>query len=193
MILPLHVDLSGLPVLVVGGGSRAVRWVYLLTEAGAKLKVFAPELSFELRDLAKAKRLTWLRRPFRVADLAGISLVVVASDDSALNRRVLRVARAKKLWILSAEGKNPGNVWLPPSLRRGGLLLHFGLPGGSRSHPCDEALSALLKRRLGRAFGREWEPVWEKIRRLKDGSRLKELLPAWLKTAKRSRIHRSRF
>ncbi|HKY62926.1 MAG TPA: NAD(P)-dependent oxidoreductase [bacterium] len=193
MILPLHVDLRGLPALVIGGGPRAVRWVYLLSEAGAKPKVFAPELSFELRDLAKAKHLTWVRRPFRAADLAGLPLVVAASDDSALNRRVVRMARAKPSWVISAEDKYPGNAWMPPSLRRGGLLLHFGLPGGLRPHPCDEELSAWLKRRLGRIFGREWEPVWEKIRRLKVGSRLKVDLPAWLKAAKRNRIHRSRF
>ncbi|HEX5033494.1 MAG TPA: NAD(P)-dependent oxidoreductase [bacterium] len=193
MILPLHVDLKGLPVLVIGGGPRAARWIYLLTEAGARPKVIASELAFELRDLAKAKRLAWTRRGFRPADLAGASLVVAASDDSASNRRAVRAARARKLWVVSAEDNILGNAWLPPSLRRGGLLIHFGLPGGSQAHPCDEALSSLLKRRLGRAFGREWESVWEKIRRLKDSARLKTKLPLWLRAAKRSRIHRSRF
>ncbi|HKX11518.1 MAG TPA: NAD(P)-dependent oxidoreductase [bacterium] len=190
MILPLHVDFKRLPVLVVGGGLGAIRWVYLLIEAGARVKVFASELSFELRDLAKAKRLTWVRRPFRIADFAAVALVVAAAEDSALNRRVVRTARAKKLWVVSTDEKSPGNACLPSSLRRGELLIHFALPGGMRSHPVDGELIAFLRRRLGRSFGREWELVWEQLKAWKGGGALKERLSAWLKAAKKKRIYK---
>ena len=48
MILPLHVDLKDAPVLVLGGGPRASRWIYPLIESGAKLRVCATVLDFDV-------------------------------------------------------------------------------------------------------------------------------------------------
>jgi siroheme synthase-like protein len=188
MILPLHLDLKGASVLVIGGGPRASRWIYLLLEAGAKLRVFAADLDFELKAFAKAKRFRWIRRDFRPADFEGSEMAVVATEDSKANSRALRLARSRKLWTISADPKLVGNAWQPPSFRRGGLLIHFGLPGKGRGGPLDEELRRYLKRRLSLAFGREWELLWEELSRLKRSLPLRKLLPAWIRSAKRGRV-----
>ncbi len=192
MILPLHLDFNGASVLVIGGGSRASRWIYLLLEGGAKLRVFAADLDFELKALAKAKRFRWFRRDFTPADFDGSEMAVVAAEDSKVNRRALRLARSRKLWTVSADPELAGNVWHPPSFRRGGLLIHFGLPGKGRAGPLDEELRRYFKRRLSLAFGREWELLWEELSRLKRSLPLRKLLPSWIRAAKRGRVQRIR-
>ena len=192
MILPLHVDLKDAPVLVLGGGPRASRWIYPLIESGAQVRVCAPILDFELEALAKARSIQWIRRGFRASDFKDNRLFIAAAEDSPSNQKALNLARARKLWAISADPQHSGNAWQPPSLRRGGLLIHFGLPGEGRPGPLDEELRAYLKRRLSRAFGREWELVWEELRRLKRAIPLRKLLPAWLRAAKRGRVQKIR-
>ena len=47
--LPLHFNLRGAPVLLVGGGEIARRKAVLISEAGAVLMCVAPTLEFDLR------------------------------------------------------------------------------------------------------------------------------------------------
>ena len=52
--LPIFIQLRGSPVVVVGGGSVALRKVDLLLKAGARVTVIAPKLHEELRALSSA-------------------------------------------------------------------------------------------------------------------------------------------
>lgn len=190
MIFPLQVSLQNIPVLVIGGGARAARWIYSLLEAGAELRVCSAELDFELEILAKEKRFRWIRRAFNAADFGSSRLLIVAGEKTPANRKILRLALARKLWTISADPRLNGNAWLPPTLRRGGLLIHFNTPGEGSPRPADEELVHYLKRRLSRSFGREWELVWEKLKAWKGGGSLQKHLPAWLKSAKKKRIYK---
>ncbi|MFB0905498.1 MAG: NAD(P)-dependent oxidoreductase, partial [Pseudomonadales bacterium] len=50
--LPLHFNLRGALVLLVGGGEIARRKAVLLSEAGAVLRCIAPRLEFDMNDLS---------------------------------------------------------------------------------------------------------------------------------------------
>ena len=50
--LPLHFNLRGAPVLLVGGGEIARRKAVLISEAGAVLVCVAPKLEFDLTAYA---------------------------------------------------------------------------------------------------------------------------------------------
>ena len=54
--LPLFHNLRGSRVLVVGGGEIALRKSRLLAEAGALLRVVAPEIEPQLRELVAGDR-----------------------------------------------------------------------------------------------------------------------------------------
>lgn len=63
---PMFIDLSGKPVLVVGGGSVALRKVQKLIPFGPCLRVVAPEVCREITETPGVKT---ARRRFRPADL----------------------------------------------------------------------------------------------------------------------------
>ena len=86
-------DLTGRPVLVVGGGRVALEKIEGLLGAGASVTVVAPQILPELADL----ELTIIRRGYRTTDLDGKFLVVAATATTSVNRRVFRDAESRAL------------------------------------------------------------------------------------------------
>ena len=80
MRFPLFIELENRPCLVVGGGKVAARKAAALAEFGARVVQVAPEVS---------------GRGFEDSDVEGKALVVAATDDSAVNRRVADLCKAK--------------------------------------------------------------------------------------------------
>ncbi|MBA6114972.1 uroporphyrinogen-III C-methyltransferase [Pseudomonas putida] len=92
--LPLFHKLQGARVLVVGGGEIALRKARLLADAGAALRVVAPDVDGQLAALAREGGGEVLVRGYQAADLVGCRLVIAATDDSALNAQVSADAQA---------------------------------------------------------------------------------------------------
>jgi siroheme synthase-like protein len=84
-------DLEGRRCLVVGGGRIAHEKIVGLLDCGARVTVVAPEITDEVRALNVQLR----EREYDSADLDGPFLVVAATDDTELNRRVHAEAEAR--------------------------------------------------------------------------------------------------
>jgi len=61
---PLFADLTNEPVLVVGGGSVALRRIPRLLEAGARITLISPVALPELESLAEEGRILWIPRGY---------------------------------------------------------------------------------------------------------------------------------
>jgi uroporphyrin-III C-methyltransferase / precorrin-2 dehydrogenase / sirohydrochlorin ferrochelatase len=90
--LPIFAHLNGRPCLVVGGGHLAERRVRLLKSAGARVTVLAPQISASLEALGAAGEITLERAAFWNQPLAPYWLVVAATDNHEVNRRVAAAA-----------------------------------------------------------------------------------------------------
>src|SRR5262249_22168105 len=77
---PLSLRLDGRRVLVVGGGSVALRRVAGLRAAGAEVVVVAPRLTPALGDLAARGLITAHLRGYQPGDLDGAWLVLACTD-----------------------------------------------------------------------------------------------------------------
>ncbi|HHH36029.1 MAG TPA: uroporphyrinogen-III C-methyltransferase [Gammaproteobacteria bacterium] len=95
--LPVFLHIRGRRCLVVGGGEVAARKVALLLRAGAAVEVVAPHLGGALQGLAEAGRIRHQAAHYASDHLDGAALVVAATDDAALNRRVSEEARARNI------------------------------------------------------------------------------------------------
>lgn len=90
--LPVAIDLTGRPCVVVGGGAVGTRKVQTLLRAGAVVTVVSPSVTGELKGLVDAGRVRWVREPYRDEHLAGAFLVVTAAADDAVNAAVAQGA-----------------------------------------------------------------------------------------------------
>src|SRR5512142_3364327 len=74
--------------IVVGGGVVAERKISALLEAGARVRLIAPELTETLTARVQASEIEWLPRLFQPGDLENAFLVIAATDDARINRVV---------------------------------------------------------------------------------------------------------
>jgi len=105
--------LAGRRVVVVGGGSVAARRVHRLLQAGAAVRVVAPEVAPELADAAQAGTLEWLPRRFQAGDLDGAWYVLAATDDEQANRAVSAEAETLRVFCVRADRAEEATAWTP--------------------------------------------------------------------------------
>ena len=116
--LPLGVNLSGLPCLVVGGGRVGARKALTLAEAGARVAVVAPRIGPRLRDAVAARLVEWMQRAYEPALIDGHLLVVAATSDAALNIQIGRDAEERgRLSCVVSPGRSSRVIF--PAVHRG--------------------------------------------------------------------------
>ncbi len=120
-LFPLFADLRGRAVLVVGGGTVARRKIEALLESGADVAVAARVLEPTLRQWGELGRVRQRNGEFQSAWLEGVWLVVAASRDCALNRRVAAVASARGILVNAVDDAEASTFHVPAKVRRGRL------------------------------------------------------------------------
>ena len=121
--LPLFHKLQGGRVLVVGGGEIALRKARLLVDAGAALRVVAPDVDGQLAALAREGGGEVLVRGYQAADLVGCRLVIAATDDPGLNAQVSADAQALSLPVNVVDAPALCTVIFPAIVDRSPLVV----------------------------------------------------------------------
>lgn len=128
---PIFLDVHDKPVLLVGGGHVADEKLGKLVEHGAAVTIVAPELIPPVRAYVDAGRATWEPREFRAGDTTGYFLVMVATDNGAVNRAVADEARAQKILVNAADDAANCDFILPSLVRRGEIAIASSTGGSS--------------------------------------------------------------
>lgn len=116
---PLLLELRGRDVLVVGGGSVALRRVRGLLDAGATVRVVAPVVTEAIASL----EVDVVRREFADGDVTGMWLVQACTSDPAVNAAVARAAAEHHVFCVRADAADHGSARTPAVLRRDGLTV----------------------------------------------------------------------
>ncbi len=136
-LLPLFVNLSGRPVLVVGGGPVAASKLETLLPTGAAITVVAPAIE---ESIVQAGVRT-VRREFRDADLDGVWLVVAAATP-AVNAGVARAAALRRVFVNAVDDPLNATAYLGGVVRRGDATIAISTGGRA------PALAGLLREGL---------------------------------------------
>jgi siroheme synthase, N-terminal domain len=121
-------------VLVVGGGTVASRKAAVLLEAGAHVRVVAPQIAHDLRAMATTGRIELAERPYQRGDIGDAQLVVAATDDRAVNAAVLADAQAASRLVNVADAPADGSFYTMATHRSGELVIGVsagGVPGAA--------------------------------------------------------------
>jgi siroheme synthase-like protein len=136
-------DLEARSCLVVGAGKVGLEKIRGLLDAGAHVTVVAPQAEAELVSLP----VTWIRRAYRPGDLDGRYLVVAATPNRALNRRIFRDAEQRSLLCNVVDTPELCSVILPAVHRDGPIAIAVSTGGAS------PALAQHLRDRLSESVG----------------------------------------
>jgi siroheme synthase-like protein len=150
---PLFIDLQDFPCLVAGGGAVAARKIGTLLEFGARVTALDPRPLEALEKLCRdqASPLVLVRRPYAGPDdLEGAKLVIAATGDREVNRRVSGDARARGIPVNVADDPEACTFFFPAIVRRGDLVA-----GISSSGLCPRFCARLRER-----LDKQWPPGW---------------------------------
>ncbi len=110
---PMFIDLTDKKILVAGGGAVALRRVRTLLKFGADIHVIAPGLCEELAQMKEEGKITAERREYRAGDIGGAQIVLTATDDHAVNRRIWEECRAAGIPVNVADDKRLCDFYFP--------------------------------------------------------------------------------
>jgi precorrin-2 dehydrogenase / sirohydrochlorin ferrochelatase len=147
---PVCLDIKDRDCLVVGGGQVGTRKVRTLLACGARVSVISREVTEELSRLGRQGQIRIALRDYRTADLASAFLVIGATDDPDLNRRVHQDAEAANRLCNIADQPDLCNFVLPAIVTRGDLIVAVSTSGRS------PAFAKHLRRQLQDQFGPEY-------------------------------------
>ena len=130
MHFPLFIELEGRPCLVVGGGPVAVRKAQALAECGAKVTVVAGVNGQDARSTREdafcgtgVSPVHVMRRNFADADVEGMALVVSATNDRAVNRRVADLCKARGIPVNVVDDPANCTFIFPAVVRKGPMTV----------------------------------------------------------------------
>lgn len=164
MTYPINLDVAGKNCTVVGGGKVALRKIRGLLEAGARVKVIAPEICAEVEELFKRGEIFLTRENFS-AELLSDELILIAATNSAeVNRQACEAAQARKI-LVNVVNDTGGNFNVPSRIRRGDFLLTIST--GANSPAFSRFVRRMLETELDENFGAGLEIISRARREVK--------------------------
>jgi siroheme synthase-like protein len=155
---PLFIDLTGSPCVLIGGGHVAERRAKTLLEFGARTRVIAPEASAAILALARDGLISLEKREYAGSeDIGGAVLVITATNDRELNRRIARDAGEAGIPVNTADDPESCSFFFPALVRRGELVA-----GISTSGSCP-GLAARLRKELEEMWPDDWGKALEAL------------------------------
>ena len=165
---PIVLNLSGRRAVVVGGGEVALRKARALADAGAEVRVVAPEFT---AGFAEDGRFECLAARYEKRHLEGALVAVAATDDEAVNRCVAEDARSAGVLVNVVDRPELCDFIVPAQVRRGDLLIAISTGGAAPS------LARRLRVRLEKEFGPEYETYLAVLREVREDLKQRNLAP----------------
>lgn len=128
MYLPLHIDLRGKKVLVIGFGEVGKRRAEKLLKAGADVT------AIDRRKVQAKKGVRFIQKNLQWNDLPplkGYFLIVASTNDKKLNEAIARKAKREGCLVNRADLFMGGNVIFPAVAKTQAGLLSFTTLGKS--------------------------------------------------------------
>jgi len=147
---PMFLHISGKRCVVVGGGQIALRKVKMLLEHGAVVTVISPELCPELKRLVGSGEIGVLQKNYHTGDLDHALIAIAATNDSIINREVVREAREKAVLVNVVDEPEGCDFIVPSYIRRGDITI--AISTGGRSPTLARKIRARLEKDLGNEF-----------------------------------------
>ena len=153
-VIPIMIELEGKKVIIVGGGRIAKRKLNGLLDSGAELTVLSPMADPAIIAWAEEEKIIWKQKCFEPADAEEAFMMVIATDDPAVNAEARKAAPLHCLVNASTEAE-AGNIHFPAHVKRGKLSIAVSTNGAS------PMLAKKIKQELQAQFDESYEQYLE--------------------------------
>ncbi|MDD4965051.1 MAG: siroheme synthase CysG [Gallionella sp.] len=167
--LPIFADVKNRLCLVVGGGEVAKRKAGVLLEAGAKVRVVAPDIAAELRNDVRVMPI--LAR-FEAVHLDDVMLVIAATNDRQVNQQVSELARARHILVNVVDDPELCSFIMPAILDRSPLMVAFSSGGAS------PVLTRMMRGKLETVIPQNYSRLAAFAERFREAVKIKVTNPA---------------
>jgi precorrin-2 dehydrogenase/sirohydrochlorin ferrochelatase len=142
--LPVNLLLENKKCLLVGAGNVGYFKAQTLLSAKAKIIVISPEIDLRFYELQKAypKKIKIIEAKYKKKYIKRKWLVVTATADGKVNRKIFKDCTRKKIWVNSADDPKNCQFTLMSLVRQQNLTLAIGTAGKS------PAMSKYLRKKL---------------------------------------------
>lgn len=140
---PIFVNLEGRRVVVLGGGDVAHRKIEALAKTGAKVLVVAKSI---IKEICERPEVKLLEGEYKDKYLDGAVLVLAATNDNDLNRKVYDDCRQRGILCNVVDVPELCDFFVPAVARRGDLQIAIGTEGHC------PAYAAHIRRKLEAIF-----------------------------------------
>lgn len=133
-LYPVFLKLETLNVLIIGGGGAGTEKLHFMMKnsPNAKVTLIAAEVSEEINEIVKHHpTVSLFRRNFEAQDLNDRDIVIVATDDAALNKEIRNQAKAQKILVNVADTPDLCDFYLGSIVTKGDLKIAISTNGKS--------------------------------------------------------------
>ena len=145
-LFPIFVKLQGRLVVVIGGGSIAAGKIPGLFEAGAKVRVIAPQINAQIADWVGASKIEWHCKEFASRDLEGAQIVIAGTSIASVNAAVFHEAEERGIFCNAVDDIAHCRFYYGAIVQRGDLQIAISTNGKS------PALAQRLRKELERQY-----------------------------------------
>lgn len=149
---PVFLDLKKRRCLLVGGGDVATRKGRLLVKAGAILRVVAPQISAELRELVQQCQGEMNLREYHASDVDDCVLAIAATDIDSLNQVISQDAKAKHIPVNVVDSPALCTYITPAIIDRSPLVI--AISSGGESPVLARLIRAKLETLIPTSYGK---------------------------------------
>jgi precorrin-2 dehydrogenase/sirohydrochlorin ferrochelatase len=186
-LFPVFLKLEELDTLIVGGGNVGLEKLNALIKSSprARITVVAPAIKEEISTLAQSRPgIRLLERKFRLGDLQGKDLVMLATDDTELHQRIRSMTRKRKILVNVADTPDLCDFYLGSVVTKGNLKIGISTNGKSPT------IAKRIREYLEEAIPDDTNALLQNMQKIRDRMKgdfadkvkmLNDLTSSWLK------------
>ncbi|HAE04424.1 MAG TPA: uroporphyrinogen-III C-methyltransferase, partial [Gammaproteobacteria bacterium] len=150
--LPIFIDITQQPCLVVGGGDIALRKINLLLKANAAVTCVSKECCNGIEKLVKDNKIIRIEKAFEATDINAQVLIVSATDDSDLNAQVSALAKTANIPVNVVDSPDLCSFVMPSIVDRSPIVIAISSAG--KAPVLARLIRAKLESTIPHAYGK---------------------------------------
>ena len=164
-LYPVFLKLEHRRVLVVGGGKVALQKISGLLDAGADTTVVAPVLAEAITSMAASGKLRVFNRDYHGDEVHGYFLVIAATDDRSVQKRVFEDARKWNVPVNIVDEPEMCDFYLGAVFQEGELKIAVSTNGKSPT------LGKIIRDKIREEYSKSYPDVLDRLGKIREDVR----------------------